>query len=59
MTLPPAEVKERGSRSESGPRRVGALRSGSAFRVVPLTTRYVFLRFLLVFRWLSFLLECD
>ena len=59
MTLPPTEVKERGSRSGSGPRHTGPLTSGSAFRVVPLATRYVFLHFLLVFCWLSFLLECD
>ena len=58
-TLPPAEVKEHGSQSGSGPQRAGASRSGSAFRVVPLATRYVFLHFLLVLCWLSFLLECD
>ena len=52
-TLPPTEVKEHGSRFGSGPRRVGPLTSGSAFRVVPLASRYVFLCFLLVFCWLS------
>ena len=59
MTLPPTEVKVHGLWSKSGPRRVGPSMSGLAFRVVPLATRYVFLRFLLVFCWLSFLLECD
>ena len=46
MTLPPAEVRERGSQSGSGPRRTGPSMSGYAFRVVPLASRYVFLHFL-------------
>ncbi|XP_066388112.1 uncharacterized protein [Miscanthus floridulus] len=38
-TLPPTEIKERGSRSRSGPRCAGASRLGLSFRVVPLATR--------------------
>ena len=54
MTPPPAEVRECESQSRSGPRRIGPSTLGSAFRVVPLASQYVFLCFLSVFRWLSF-----
>ena len=40
-TLPPSEVRGRGSQPGSGPCPIGPLSSEPAFRVVPLTSRYV------------------
>ena len=41
MTPTPSKVRGRGSQPGSGPRPVGPWSSESAFRVVPLATRYV------------------
>ena len=48
MILPLAEVRGHGSQPERGPRPAGPSTSGLGFRVVPLTSRYVFLCFFLI-----------
>ena len=45
MTLPPAKVRGHGPQPGSGPHLAGLLKLGLGFRVVPLTSRYVFLCF--------------
>ena len=55
MTPPLSEARGCGSQSRSGPHPVGPLSVGPAFRVMPITSGYVFLRCCLIFHRSSLL----